>query len=363
MATYRNGQSFFEIPHATAYLLITANIVVYGLCLRQSGVAAIPGELLFRSGAMYSLALARHEYWRLLAYGFLHVNLIHLATNMLCLALWGGHLERRVGSLYFLVIYVSALIFGGVVSNFTHSGPSLAVGASGATSGVLGALLCLWILGKVNLSANFFVINIGLNIALAFSVSRIDWGAHLGGFIAGLIACAVLDLIEKVNHFVLRCKFPEFVKVNIFLAGAGLGLLLSSNLPLDLAFGREVWPPVLGYAVACCLVIKSIDLVLSLKHGIAIVAVILSAANAGLVVFAGIHASRALIASCASPPPEAAVLFNAACSNLNLTTGIVAACSFALTILLYSQQLHRGIGDVGFVGASLRAERKRRQGI
>jgi rhomboid protease GluP len=34
-----------------------------------------------------------------------------------------------------------------------------------------------------------------------------------------------------------------------------------------------------------------------------------------------------------------------------------------MTLLLYSQELHRGIGDIGFVGASLRAERKRRQGI
>jgi rhomboid protease GluP len=34
-----------------------------------------------------------------------------------------------------------------------------------------------------------------------------------------------------------------------------------------------------------------------------------------------------------------------------------------LTLLLYSQELSRGLDDVGFIGASLRAERKRRQGI
>jgi len=37
--------------------------------------------------------------------------------------------------------------------------------------------------------------------------------------------------------------------------------------------------------------------------------------------------------------------------------------ALALTLLLYSQDLYRGIDDVGFIGTSLRAERKRRQGI
>ena len=46
-----------------------------------------------------------------------------------------------------------------------------------------------------------------------------------------------------------------------------------------------------------------------------------------------------------------------------MTLDIAAACSFLLTILVYFPELNRGIGDVGFVGASLCAERKRRQGI
>jgi hypothetical protein len=37
--------------------------------------------------------------------------------------------------------------------------------------------------------------------------------------------------------------------------------------------------------------------------------------------------------------------------------------AFVLTLLLYWQDIRRGIRDVGFVGASLRAERSRRWGI
>jgi hypothetical protein len=46
-----------------------------------------------------------------------------------------------------------------------------------------------------------------------------------------------------------------------------------------------------------------------------------------------------------------------------MTAGIVAACVFVTTILGYWPELRRGIDDVGFVGASLRAERQRRRGI
>jgi membrane associated rhomboid family serine protease len=208
MATYRTGQGFIEIPHAAVYVLLTANIVAFGLCLNQATGQTIPIDVLYRDGAMYTSALQRHEYWRLVAYGFLHFNLVHLLGNMLCLVLWGGHLERRVGAAYFLVIYACALIFGALVGHFIHTTPYLTAGASGATSGILGALLCLWLLGKLDFPFGFFVINIGLNVVIAFN-ARVDWGVHLGGFAAGLIACAALDLVEKANARLLRCKFPE----------------------------------------------------------------------------------------------------------------------------------------------------------
>ena len=78
---------YFEIPHLAVYLLAAANVVAFGFCVTQSDGPDIPSEVLFRYGAMYSLAIERHEYWRLIASGFLHTGLVHLATNMLCLVL------------------------------------------------------------------------------------------------------------------------------------------------------------------------------------------------------------------------------------------------------------------------------------
>jgi rhomboid protease GluP len=355
MSNGREG-GFFAVPHAAVYVLIAANVVVFALCAVQSGGEAISGELLFRNGAMYSAAIARGEYWRLVAYGFLHANVLHLATNMLCLALWGAHLERRVGSFYFVLIYLCALIGGAVVGRYTHPGPYLTVGASGGISGVLGALLCLWILGKIDASASFFVVNIGLNVALAFSVTRIDWGAHFGGFALGLIACALIDLLEKAAALVLRCKFPEFVKVNAFVI---LGLVAAIS-------GGDGWGLPVGLALAGCLAVKACDLLLSIKHGLAILVIVFAIANAALVWLVG--AAVAVGSACAfhAVPLLGAIggaLVDAACGNLDLTLIVAALGAGGLTLLVYSQELQRGIADVGFVGATLRAERNRRHGL
>ena len=363
MTGRRTGQGFIEIPHAAVYLMLTVNIVVYGLCLNQSAGPAIPAEVLYRYGAMYSLALQRHEYWRLVTYGFLHFNLVHLASNMLCLVLWGGHLEKRVGPAYFLFIYACSLIFGGLAGYFIHATPYLTAGASGATSGILGALLCLWILGRLDFPASFFVVNIGLNLAIALTNSRIDWSVHLGGFAAGLIACAVLDLVEKANSLLLRCKFPEFIKTNLLALGCIFALPLFER---QAAWSGEfeAWAPFGIYFALCLLIVKVMDILLSLTKGLAIAAASLSVANACGVVVAAIVLARPLASVCISPPPaRIESILTAVCSNPTLATAIVAAGVLILTACLYSQELHRGLGDVGFVSATFRAERKRHYGI
>ncbi|MFB9265360.1 rhomboid family intramembrane serine protease [Bradyrhizobium erythrophlei] len=364
MATYRASPGFFEVPHAAVYAVMTATVLVSGLCFIQAGGSQAPSELLFRYGGMYSTALARHEYWRLFAYGFLHVSFLHLATNMLCLVLWGGHLENRVGPAYFLIIYVCAMVFGAIAGNIIHSTPYLTVGASGATSGILGALLSLWILGKLDVGFDFFAINIGLNIAFAISSARIDWGVHLGGFAAGLIACALLDLVEKANAYVLRCKFPEVVKVDLALLAGAAVLFLWTGQAQALAPGAPGWVAAIGFAGAGCAVVKLIDLVLSIKKGLAVVILALACANAACVMLGG----RALAsAACIARQPGGLLpldnLLDTFCANPLLVSGLVAAAAIAVTLLVCSRELHRGIADVGFVATSLRAERSRRDGL
>jgi membrane associated rhomboid family serine protease len=344
----------FQSPQFTVQLLLAVNILVYGLCVMQAGQADIPGELLFRYGAIYSGALERGEYWRMITAGFLHASPLHILGNMLCLMLWGGPLERRLGALYFMLIYLSGLLGGAIVSAMTHSGPYLSVGASGAISAVLGALLALRLLRLVDLPWNFFVINIGLNIAIAASFPRIDWGAHLGGFVAGMMACACLDLLERVLPLLLRCKFPEFVKVNGFVVFVIVAAYCWNTSLLALS-QRTVWVPALVAAVVAFAAIKVTDLVLSMKKGLAIVAAAFTVANPLLVLLWSGGLASALTSLCASRPGSVV------CTNIDGSIMLAALGALAFTALLYWPQFARGLSDIGFVGASLRGERSRRQ--
>src|SRR5215813_9967053 len=358
-----NTKRFFDVPRGMAQLLLGVNILVFALCLFQSGGSSFASEMLFRYGAMYSQALDRHEYWRLVAYGFLHANPIHLFGNMLCLVLWGGLLERRVEALYFTVIYLCGLVFGGIVSNVTHAGPYLSVGASGAISAILGALLCLRVLGKIDLAWNFFVVNIGLNVMIAASAPRVDWQAHFGGFVAGMISCACLDLIEKTTAWWLRCKFPEFVKMNAFIA---FGIVSAYCWTRPIVGLQQAWVFPVAAAIAGLVFIKVLDVMLSIRKGLAAVVVVFALANAILVLLLARLFDQALVSACLGQRGSTGAMAGAlakACENVDLSISLAGMGALAFTLLLYWPQLARGLADVGFVGASLRGERARRWGV
>ena len=367
MQYYGNRWRFFAASSGMVFLLIVANIAIYAWLARGVGVGTLPSEILIRHGAMGSFALPLREYWRLVAYGFLHADLMHLATNMLCLMLWGPYLEKRVGSLYFAIIYLGALVGAALVTNFAHSTPYITVGASGAIAGILGALLCLSILGKMDLSSQFFVTNIGFNVVLAFAVPNVDWRAHVGGFIAGLVSCAALNGLGGLSRVMLRCKFPEFVKLNGAIAVVALihMLWVSGSLPL---FGRgDAAGPVAVSILLGLVAIKAADWLLCMTKGLAVLVVALAAANAAIVFAAINYFSGNIAIACRGRPATNIGFVNGTltllCADLHVTAQVVAGLIFVLTLLLYGRELRKGLSDVGFVANGLQAERRRIEGI
>ena len=124
----------------------------------------------------------------------------------------------------------------------------------------------------------------------------------------------------------------------------------------------------LAWALACLIVIKLVDFALALKHGLTVVALALCALNAGLVILASDILRSTLSSGCAAYRPFGIGLIDdlvhATCGgDPGLTIKISAAAVFVLTMLLYSQDIYRGIADVGFIGNALSAERRRQSGI
>jgi rhomboid protease GluP len=197
------------------------------------GVTGGPSlRTLFDLGAMQPLAVAQgHQYWRLFTAMFLHAGLLHLALNMYGLYLFGSIIEQAYGEVRFLAIYFAAGLMASVAS-FVFSDPrSVAVGASGAIFGLLGA----WVAfnfrrrGNAFASANlrWALMLIGINLVLGFSIAGIDNFAHLGGLATG---AAAGTLAEGIGPRETRGVVQVLGFVLIALLGIGLTLWRVSAL-------------------------------------------------------------------------------------------------------------------------------------
>lgn len=218
-----------------SYALIAVNVAVYmvvSLPLSVQGVdisdptvieyvralrPSLPRDVSMRQAlshiSAYDLYVFAHGYkpgapemLDLLASMFLHGGFLHLAGNMLFLWIYGDNVEHHLGRVLYLLAYAGT----GIVATLTFAlfaGDSMVplVGASGAISGVLGLYFLLFPRNRVKVFMAFFpfffdVVLLPARLVLGFFVivdnllpflvqsrSPVAYGAHLGGFAAGLL--------------------------------------------------------------------------------------------------------------------------------------------------------------------------------
>lgn len=225
------------------YLLIAANVAVFVLLtLPLSGAPADPSDPLFRdyvdaversvgspaeveefvrSATAYDLFVFAHGFRPiaptvadLLSSLFLHANFMHLFGNMLFLWIYGDNVEHRMGGGRYLLAYLGTGLAASLVHYATApDSPLPTIGASGAISGVLGfyflwfpqnKVRLLWLLPPIFMN----VVMVPARIVLGFYLvldnlvpfliiggrgGGVAHGAHIGGFIAGVIAAWLHD--------------------------------------------------------------------------------------------------------------------------------------------------------------------------
>ena len=135
-------------------------------------------------------AVANGDWWRLITATFLHGSLLHLGFNMLALWILGTQVENYLGSKKFLLLYFVSAI-GGSLASFYFSPPAtFSIGASGAIFGLMGAFIVIG--KKLRADVSQIMVLLLINVVLGFTVSGIDWRAHLGGLVAGVVFTKVL---------------------------------------------------------------------------------------------------------------------------------------------------------------------------
>ncbi len=151
---------------------------------------------------------------------FMHGGWLHLIGNMLFLWIFGDNVEHRIGHGLFVVFYIVAGIIASFAQIMTDTGSVIpTLGASGAISGVLGAYLVMFPTNRVLVIFFRFpiwvpaIVAIGLWAAFQFvnglgaiavteeTAGGVAYMAHIGGFVAGLVAGVVFRaLFHEPRH-------------------------------------------------------------------------------------------------------------------------------------------------------------------
>lgn len=198
--TSRNG----NVPFVTV-LLVVINVLTF-FRMEMNG-SSQDVYYMISAGAMYGPAfLDAHEYYRIFTHFFLHSGFEHLASNMVCLAIFGYALEKQIGRGWFCFIYMFSGVFAGLVSvfyNFSAYYERVSCGASGAIYGLLGALLVVLIINRRNnlqKEAFRFLLYVVLILLQNSGLhsSGIDTTAHMGGFLGGFLVCVIMCIRKKM---------------------------------------------------------------------------------------------------------------------------------------------------------------------
>ena len=200
--------AFRRTAQAT-FVLIALNAAMFGLEMAFGG--STDHGALYRLGALWPSAVARGEWWRLVAALFLHYGAVHLFLNMLALLLLGPFLEGAVGRARYVLTYllsgsgsmlaIAALAWSGRLGN------EITVGASGAIMGIVGATVAVFLRGWMRdrariasrrLAMLLFVI--AYQVLFDLSTPQVSFTGHLSGAVIGFVVAFLACALPRVPH-------------------------------------------------------------------------------------------------------------------------------------------------------------------
>lgn len=184
--------------------------------------SVIPAALLRSQHLPPELALIPPEL-TLVTSMFLHGGWMHLFGNMLYLWIFGNNVEDAMGHVRFILFYLVCGVIAALVHVWVNPASAVpTLGASGAISGVLGAYLLLYPKARVLVFIPFgllsqavylpavyvlgfwFVLQLISSALSAPDGGGVAWGAHIGGFIAGMALIPIfrykhVELFHRAN--------------------------------------------------------------------------------------------------------------------------------------------------------------------
>ena len=176
----------------TVPVLVTANVLMWIATIFAGANPVSPStDLMVNWGANFGPLTLTGEGWRVVTCMFLHFGLLHIGFNMYVFWQLGQLMERLVGNVGLLVLYMASGIAASIAS-LAWNPLAISAGASGAVFGVCGGLIGFIVLRRDTIPPAIFqrlksslVTFVVYNVAFSFLVPQIDIAAHLGGLVYG----------------------------------------------------------------------------------------------------------------------------------------------------------------------------------
>jgi membrane associated rhomboid family serine protease len=174
--------------------LIGLNIVLYLVLLAHPSLQ--------NDWWMVGNGVASGQWYRLITSAFLPgtggLGLLDIAFNMWALLVVGPAMERQLGAVRYLAVYLASALGGSLAFYFLAPPATAALGASGAIFGLFGAWFV--IARRLGLDARGVVFLIVVNLFLSFVVPDIAWQAHVGGLVTGAVLTAAYVYAPRRNR-------------------------------------------------------------------------------------------------------------------------------------------------------------------
>lgn len=185
-------------------VLIIINLLAF-IITKYTGVFGGDLKSFYQGSLNWYFVFKDNQYYRLITSMFMHADWSHLLNNMFVMLFLGATLERALGRLKYLFIYFGAGILAGITSIsynmwrensiFDARNSVMAIGASGAIFGLVGALLYIVVINRGRLeeiSTRQIIIFIILSLYGGIANVQIDQAAHIGGFLSGIILALII---------------------------------------------------------------------------------------------------------------------------------------------------------------------------
>ena len=165
--------------------LVTVNVLVYIYTSVVGGNFIQTSSSVLIQLGQFNFNVLSGEYWQMLTSIFVHVDIVHLALNMLFLIIFGLRAEELFTTEEYFSIYMLSGLSGSLLTLFLMSPYTLSAGASGAIFGMYGAGI-IYMRKTIGQSIVGALLYAFLLLMLSTD-SGVNIVAHFGGLAAGLI--------------------------------------------------------------------------------------------------------------------------------------------------------------------------------